>query len=177
VRFDANQGYSYTEARSFLRAIETHLAEQTELVEQPLPPAAWNDMAQLAQHTTVPLMLDESIYTGEDVDRAVQVGCQWIKLKLCKQGGAQELLRIAEYAKQLGLGVVIGNGVATDIVNLLELQLYHRHAHLFNGASESNGFAKLQHPVLHKALSVESGCALWEENSAPFSNSSTMTTG
>lgn len=162
VRFDANQGYTPEAARSFLQAVETQLAESTELVEQPLPPDAWDEMAQLADQTHIPLMLDESIYTLEDVDRARKVGCQWIKLKLCKQGGAQELLQMAKYAKQIGLKVVVGNGVATDISNGLELNLYHTYPQLFDSASESNGFAKLQQPVLHTILCVESGCAVWK---------------
>lgn len=163
VRFDANQGYTLAEARSFLQAVETHLAGATQLVEQPLPPAAWEEMAQLSSHTAIPLMLDESIYTVADVDRAAEVGCQWIKLKLCKQGGTAELLQIAKYAKQLGLRVVIGNGVATDISNLLELKLHHCYADLFDGASESNGFVKLQQAVLYPALELASGCAVWQE--------------
>lgn len=162
VRFDANQGYTVAEAHSFLSALDTHLPDQTELVEQPLPPDAWNDMAQLCGNTAIPLMLDESIYTVEDVDRAAAVGCRWVKLKLCKQGGAQEIVQQASYAKQLGLNVVIGNGVATDVSNLLELWLYHCHPDLFDGASESNGFEKLQQPVLHHSLYVKAGCAMWK---------------
>ncbi len=161
VRFDANQGYTYEEARCFLAAVEAQLSENTELVEQPLPPEAWDEMAHLSGNTGIPLMLDESIYTVNDVNRAAQVGCQWIKLKLCKQGGLHELLQLAEYAKSIGLKVVIGNGVATDVSNLLELWLYDHYRHLFDGASESNGFAKLQQPVVHTMLAVESGCAVW----------------
>ena len=109
-------------------------------------------------------MLDESIYTVNDVNRAAQVGCQWIKLKLCKQGGIDELLQLAKHAKSIGLKVVIGNGVATDVSNLLELWVYDRYRHLFDGASESNGFAKLQQPLVHTTLSVESGCAVWSSD-------------
>lgn len=162
VRFDANQGYSLEAARSFLQAVEIYLPEQTELVEQPLPPDAWDDMAKLASNTSIPLMLDESIYTATDVDRAADVGCQWVKLKLCKQGGVQELVQIAEHAKRIGLKTVIGNGVATDIINLLELQIYRNYCHLFDGASESNGFVKLQRLVSYPTLQVESGCAVWK---------------
>lgn len=162
VRFDANQGYTYEQAGCFLAAVEAQLFEQTELVEQPLPPHAWDEMAHLSGNTRIPLMLDESIYTLDDVKRTDQVGCQWIKLKLCKQGGLHEILHLAKYAKSIGLKVVIGNGVATDVSNLLELWLYDCYQDLFDGASESNGFAKLQQPVVYTNLGVEAGCALWK---------------
>ncbi len=161
VRFDANQAYTWEDAYCFLTAVEEQLSEVTELVEQPLPPDAWDEVASLSSKTTIPLMLDESISNLDDVTRAAKVGCQLIKLKLCKQGGVQELLQLATYATTIGLKVVIGNGVATDVSNLLELWIYDRYQHLFAGASESNGFAKLQHPITHTTLHMNSGCAVW----------------
>jgi o-succinylbenzoate synthase len=161
VRFDANQAYTWNEALCFLTAVEEQLSEATELVEQPLPPDAWNEVASLSGKTTIPLMLDESISILDDVTHAAKVGCKFIKLKLCKQGGIHELLQIATYAKSIGLKVVIGNGVATDISNLLELWLYDCYRNLFSGASESNGFAKLQQPIFHKTLYMNLGCAVW----------------
>lgn len=161
VRFDANQAYTLEEARCFLAAVEAQLVEATELVEQPLPPDAWDEMPSLSSNTIIPLMLDESIHSLDDVRRAAKVGCKWIKLKLCKQGGVQELLQLATYATSIGLKVVIGNGVATDVSNLLELWVYDRYPNLFAGASESNGFAKLRQPIIHTMLGVELGCAVW----------------
>lgn len=162
VRFDANQAYTWEEALCFLTAVEAQLSEATELVEQPLPTDAWNEIASLSDKTTIPLMLDESISNQDDVTRAAQVGCKWIKLKLCKQGGVHELLQLATYATSIGLKVVIGNGVATDISNQLELWLYDSYRNLFAGASESNGFAKLRQPITYTMLNVHLGCAVWE---------------
>jgi L-Ala-D/L-Glu epimerase len=161
VRFDANQAYSLEDAKSFLSAVQEFLLDRTELVEQPLPTEMWDAMAYLASNSSVPLMLDESIHSFDDVTRAAQVGCQWIKLKLCKQGGITELVQIAEYAVSLGLKVVLGNGVATDISNLVELLVYDRYRNLFSGASESNGFTKLMQPIMHSTLRMHCGCAIW----------------
>jgi L-alanine-DL-glutamate epimerase-like enolase superfamily enzyme len=159
-RFDANQAYTPDEASRFLAAVESVLSPETELVEQPLPPHAWSDFARLARRTAVPLMLDESIRTRDDIQRAREVGARWIKLKLCKQGGVAEVLRAAELAADLQLGVVLGNGVATDVTNLLELSLQACHPNLFSAASESNGFAKLVEPLSNPDLRVEAGCAV-----------------
>lgn len=160
VRFDANQGYDRARAQQFLRACERELPGLVELVEQPLAPEAWDEMARLPQETAIPLMLDESIRDAEDVERAARIGCRWIKLKLCKQGGIEEVIALAQRAKRLGLKVVLGNGVATDVANYLELMAYAGHPHLFDGASESNGFAKLRHCQHHPGLSVCNGYAV-----------------
>jgi L-alanine-DL-glutamate epimerase-like enolase superfamily enzyme len=133
--------------------------EFTELVEQPLPAVAWDEMKTLAAASRVPLMLDESIQRREDAERARETGCAWIKLKLCKQGGSLELIDLAEYARHVGLDVILGNGVATDIVNVLELDVCRRRPDLFRRASESNGFAKLRAPVRYTSLGMKAGCA------------------
>lgn len=161
VRFDANQAYSLETAKSFLRAVQELLLDRTELVEQPLPAEMWEEMAYLAANSPIPLMLDESIHSFDDVAHAAQIGCRWIKLKLCKQGGVGELVQIAEYAVSLGLKVVLGNGVATDISNLVELLVYDCYRNLFSGASESNGFTKLIQPIIHSTLRMQGGCAIW----------------
>ena len=161
VRFDANQAYTLNAAKKFLSAVERELPEATELVEQPLSPDAWSEMALLSNYSKIPLMLDESIRTMDDVTRAAEIGCKLIKLKLCKQGGIQEVLNFTRHAVSLGLKVVLGNGVATDISNILELWLYARNEKLFSGASESNGFVKLRKPVKYLNLKVDSGRAVW----------------
>jgi L-Ala-D/L-Glu epimerase len=164
-RFDANQAYSLQEAETFLKTLEKYLLDATELVEQPLPAQAWQEMAQLTQKTSIPLMLDESIYQQKDITRAVEIGCQWIKLKLIKQGGVIELQKMAQYAYDCGLKIVIGNGVATDISNMLELSLYGQYPQLFTGASESNGFVKITYPVWYDQISVNEGSAVWSISS------------
>jgi L-alanine-DL-glutamate epimerase-like enolase superfamily enzyme len=161
LRFDANQGYSLDEALRFLDAVETHVPQAVELMEQPFRADGWRETEKLAARTSVPLMLDESILSEEDARRARDCGCQWIKLKLCKQGGLEELRRLARAAKAWGLKVVLGNGVATDVSNLLELWLFAGNRALFDGASESTGFAKLDRRLQHETLSIREGHAVW----------------
>ncbi|MBT7852672.1 MAG: hypothetical protein HN675_05075 [Opitutae bacterium] len=162
IRFDANQAFSYEEAAIFLHSVENTLRRSSvELVEQPLPLDQWEQMAQLIRETKIPLMLDESIYSVEDVNRAAKIGCKWIKLKLCKQGGINELIDLARHAKSRGLSVVIGNGVATDISNLLELQVYNSFKYIFSGASESNGYLKIKKNLVNNNLECKLGYAIW----------------
>ena len=92
----------------------------------------------------VPIMIDESIYGLEDIKKAKEIGAKYIKLKLCKFGGLKILEAALDYAKTLGLHVVFGNGVATDIANYYELNFYKKNKNKIFGATESVGFQKIK---------------------------------
>lgn len=160
VRFDANQAYDMSTSLRFASVAEDVLGNNLDLLEQPFAKTDWRSFEMLANRTNLALMLDESIWNKNDVRRAADAGARCIKLKLCKHGGIAELIQLAQYARTLALKVVIGNGVATDVANLLELLVYANYRELFHGASESNGFAKLSQNVLDPELSISKGKAV-----------------
>ena len=160
-RFDANQAYTLKQALQFAAQLEFKLDESVELLEQPFRVKHWQEMAELAAKTSIPLMLDESIYTDNDIKKAASIGCQWIKLKLCKQGCYQELVKRAKYAKQCRLNVALGNGVASDISNFVELCAYAENSFLFDGASESNGYLKISTYYGQRRLRLIKGYAVF----------------
>ena len=150
LRIDANQGYTPSQARQLADAVRRHPRRAlVEVLEQPLEIAAWDEFEALVSYAPdVPWMLDESIVFERDVQRAAAAGARIVKLKLFKHAGITGLLDMARHAADLGLKVVVGNGVATDVGNLAEaLAVHHGHG-LFLGACEGNGFAKLQRPLL-----------------------------
>lgn len=161
VRFDANGAFALDGAPEFCATVHRLLGESVEFIEQPFSVDAWDDTAALAARSEVPLMLDESIRKIEDLDRGARAGAQMIKLKICKQGSILRVLHYAQRARRLGLGVVLGNGVATDLSNKLELWMAARHPTLFHGASEANGFLKLREPVQQSTLRFDAGNAIW----------------
>ena len=161
LRFDANQAYEFDAIVRFCDALENHIYKQVELVEQPFAVERWDLCMALSRRTRVPIMADESIVDEEDILRAHQSGCRYIKLKYCKQGSLARLNYFAQQAKSLGMNVVVGNGVATDIVNYLELANYHQNPGLFSGACEANGFAKLHNALIYSELTLQQGCAFF----------------
>lgn len=163
LRFDANQAYTPAQARRVLAVLESLAEGMCELLEQPLPSDAWADMALLARDTCIPLMLDESINTLADIERAEQAGCSFVKLKLCKQGGVWEVLRAARHARRHGLGVVFGNGVATDVANFLELATAARYPRLFHAPLESVGFARITESLGENRLFASGGIAILDK--------------
>lgn len=153
IRLDANQCYDYESALKMCRYLED--IEGIELFEQPFAPDAWLDHEQLAGATSIPLMLDESIWTVDDVRRAADCGAQLVKFKLCKHLGIQGSVEIISVARSLGLGVVYGNGVQSAVGNHLEARIHG--AEGLTTASEGNGFLKMKESPVQHTLSCRNG--------------------
>lgn len=137
LRLDANQALTFDAAVE----LSTALAEcPVELIEQPFKPECWDLHVRFAAASPLPLMLDESIWTRRDIERAAK-SAKLVKLKLCKHAGMAETAALARLAADLGLGVVFGNGVQTALGNHLEARLYRQMG--IDNAAEISGFHKL----------------------------------
>ncbi|GAB5538682.1 MAG: hypothetical protein Salg2KO_07850 [Salibacteraceae bacterium] len=113
IRIDANQGFALDDAPHFLSILDP---DKVELFEQPYSPENWKEMAELNASSSIPLMLDESIWTKEHIDRTVNEGCaSLVKLKLQKHASIKETKELIAYARANGLGVVFGNGVQSEL--------------------------------------------------------------
>jgi L-alanine-DL-glutamate epimerase-like enolase superfamily enzyme len=162
-RFDANQAYTLKKAEKFCRSLEQANSGAALWLEQPMNRNAWKDTEVLCGKTSIPVMLDESIYNDADIRRAKNIGCSAVKLKLFKHPGISECLRLASIAKKWGLNVTMGNGVSSDIGNLCEALVISEAPNLFVSGSECNGFAKLKEKVAFDQLSLNSGKLIWEK--------------
>lgn len=163
LRIDANQAYTLEQARSLLQVLDHQRSDLVELLEQPfgVEECDWHLFEDLAKETDhIPLMLDESILQDSDVDRAAEVGADLVKLKLFKHQGVQDLIALAKRAKRNGLGVVLGNGVSSEIGNILEAHAFQK-SNLFQGAFEGNGFEKLTMPLIEAPAYSSSGYMAW----------------
>lgn len=54
-----------------------------------------------------------------------------MKHKLFKQGGISELVNFARLANNMGMKVVLGNGVASSLSNMMEVSLQLKYPELF----------------------------------------------
>jgi L-alanine-DL-glutamate epimerase-like enolase superfamily enzyme len=105
LRVDANGGWrDVAEAAGMLR----WLAERgVEYVEQPLAVGQEGELPVLFADRPLPLYVDESVRTVEDVPRLA--GCvDGVNLKLLKAGGIRAGLRLIHTARAHGLSVMIG---------------------------------------------------------------------
>lgn len=152
MTMDANRGYDTDQGMRFASALDP---EGIVLFEQPCGADEWEANARVALVSTVPLMLDESIRDDKDIDRAAKVeGVEFVKLKLKRVGGVERALRAMERAKQRGLGICLGDGVATEIMCWAEACVSRG---FLSGAGDMNGFLKPKVRLLANPLPFEGG--------------------
>lgn len=153
LRLDGNQGYDQSAACHFVRSVDP---SGIELVEQPCAAGDWNAaqaVSKIARDRDLPMMLDESIYDMEDIERAAELACAThLKLKLMKTGGLDRAAKMIARIRALGMEPVLGNGVAADIGCWMEACLAHQH---IRNAGEMNGFLKPRFSVLSEKLPVQ----------------------
>ena len=145
LRIDGNQSYDYCNSKILLEFLSTvSYKKNIEFLEQPLKAEDWNGYSKLLElQKDISILLDESIISKSDVNKAQSIGITHIKLKLFKQGGIKNTLQLAHYAHSLNMKIVIGNGVASEICNDIENTIYLKYPHLFLNVSEANGMLKL----------------------------------
>lgn len=104
IRVDANGGWSLEEA---LEKIPQLAELHVEFVEQPLPAEDENGLRTLHRESPIPIFLDESVRTAEDVLRVVEYA-DGVVVKLVKCGGLLEAQRLLHVARTFGLKVMLG---------------------------------------------------------------------
>ena len=109
VLVDANQSWT----RELLQALLPELVELgVELVEQPLPRG--QDAQLEGLRSPIPLAADESC-TDSGSLAGLAGRYQYITIKLDKCGGLTEALAMADTARRLGLGLMVGNMCGTSL--------------------------------------------------------------
>lgn len=155
LRLDANQGYDAAAACDFVARVDP---EGIELFEQPCAAADWNAHLQVARAAAargLPLMLDESIYSLREIERAAALGAAaYIKVKLMKFNSLARLDAAIARIQALGLQAVVGNGVATELGCWMEACIAARR---IANAGEMNGFLKPRERLFAEPLAFRAG--------------------
>src|SRR6202030_2216521 len=96
LRIDANEAWTPEEAADRIRQLEPYGITS---VEQPLAHSAADSLRELRSRVKTPIMLDESLCSMVDAERAVAGGlCDLFNLRLSKCGGFIATLRLAQFA-------------------------------------------------------------------------------
>ena len=162
IRLDANRGFTREEGRRFAAALDPR---GIQLFEQPCAAEDWESNAAVARVSTVPVMMDESIYGFEDIDRAAAMeGVGFVKLKLKKLASVDRLREGLERIRAAGLTPVMGDGVATDICCWLEACVARV---TLDNAGEMNGHLKLAEPLFTEPLPFDDGAIVLEPGYRP----------
>ncbi len=99
LRVDANQGYDLSDLKRFLAGAET---ADIELIEQPLPATADEDLLQLTDHQRAILVADESLLDASAAFNLAHTPKRYgvYNIKLMKCGGIRAAKEIALLAQQ-----------------------------------------------------------------------------
>jgi L-alanine-DL-glutamate epimerase-like enolase superfamily enzyme len=115
VRIDANQAWDLETASASIEALLT-AGVTLEFVEQPLPAWDLEGHAELRRRWGTPIVLDESIFTIHDLQRAIDAGSgDIVNIKLAKCGGIHAGLAIAREATAAGLGLMVGSMLESEL--------------------------------------------------------------
>ena len=104
IRVDANEGWSFDEAKQLLPELEKL---GVHLVEQPLHRDDVDAMKELKALSNIPLYADESCQVEADIAKCADQ-FHGVNIKLAKCGGITPALRMIDTAKQAGLKTMIG---------------------------------------------------------------------
>jgi muconate cycloisomerase len=130
-RVDANQGYTFSSA---VKAADYLGQLGVDVFEQPLKSTDLIGHAQLRKKVSIPIALDESIWTPADLMQAIRLeACDTAVIKLTKMGGLTGARRCGEIAREAGLDL-LGGGLTESTLGLTAS------AHLFN-------YLKIETPV------------------------------
>jgi len=162
LRLDGNQGYAAGDGCRFAAEADP---EGIELFEQPCAADDWAAAEAVAKVARVPMMLDESIFGLEDIERAADLGiASFIKLKLLKMGGLDRLADALTLISARGMDPVLGNGVASDIGCWMEAAVAAKH---IRNAGEFNGFLRPVSGILVEPLRVDSAAMVLTPDFVP----------
>lgn len=114
LRIDANEAWSPGEVAQQLSSLEPFAIDS---VEQPIRHEDIATLAELRHDAKIPIMLDESLCSMVDAERAIANGwCDRFNLRISKCGGYIPTLRLAAYAAQRGIKIQLGCQVGESAV-------------------------------------------------------------
>jgi L-alanine-DL-glutamate epimerase-like enolase superfamily enzyme len=112
IRVDANEGWTLDSARELMPEL---IRLGVEFVEQPFPAADLDSFLALRDvHPRLPVIVDEGCQNLADVAPAAAYA-DGINVKLAKSGGVREAVRMIHAARALGLHVMVGCMVESQL--------------------------------------------------------------
>lgn len=117
---DANQGWSFDQAREFLAGIA---GSRIAFVEEPLATDVIKGLADLSRESRLPLSADESIIELDDAAELAAAGATKIfSIKSSKNGGPLRAQRIVAAAEAFGINCYMNSMIEFGITQAASLQ-------------------------------------------------------
>jgi len=113
IRIDANQGWTPEEAREAIKKLNK-MNLNLELIEQPVPKDQYEKVGELRKLTDIPIILDESVHTADDVLKVAKY-TDGVNMKPTKAGDILEISYGYHMASDLDLRKMIGCSTESNI--------------------------------------------------------------
>jgi o-succinylbenzoate synthase len=108
IRIDANQAWKPREAVRLLNQMQEKDLD-IELVEQPVIAHDYEGLKYVKDHSDVPVLADEAVFSPEDAVKILQMeAADLINIKLMKCGGIYNALKITSMAELYGVECMLG---------------------------------------------------------------------
>ncbi len=108
LRIDANQGWNAKQAVRILDQMQARGLD-IEFCEQPVPAWDIDGLKYVTDHSPVPVLADESVFSDKDALKILQLhAADFVNIKLMKCGGIYNALHIASAAESFGVECMIG---------------------------------------------------------------------
>lgn len=111
IRLDANGGLSFAEAKAWLELVKR--VGMVEFIEQPLPPAKFEQMLSLSKTFPTPIALDESVATLPQLEACYQEG--WRGIYVIKAAIVGSPQRLRHFCHQYKIDAVFSSVFETKI--------------------------------------------------------------
>jgi L-Ala-D/L-Glu epimerase len=107
IRLDGNQGFTKETYFDFLDFL-VRKSYPIELFEQPLPKNDYEGLKETKKRSSVPVILDETIFNEADLERSIEDDlCHGINIKIAKSG-INGSLKLYKRARKNGLKLMMG---------------------------------------------------------------------
>ena len=112
IRVDANGAFTPQEA---LQKLDAMASAGVALIEQPIRPAQWQELAQLCRHSPLPIALDEELIGNAPLPLLDDVQPQAIVIKPSLHGGLLAAQNWAQLAEQRGIRWWVNSALESHI--------------------------------------------------------------
>lgn len=154
IYLDANRGWSANEAMEVLRQTD---GLGLTLLEEPCDAKETLSRKRLVDKSPIPVVGDESVPTPGDVSRELLAGgCNAISIKTARSGFT-EAQRILSLCEGLGVDVVIGNQIDTQIGTLASVTFGSAFEATSRRAGELSNFLDMSDDLLADPLEIKDG--------------------
>lgn len=155
IRIDYNQGLHPTGALAKLNDMDQF---QVTFIEQPVAREHYAAMAEFKRALVTPLLADESVFSPNDMLRAVREEiCDCVSVKIMKSGGLMTGKVISEMAAAAGMAAYGGDMFETGIAHLAGTHMIAASPHISLGCEFYQATYYLEEDLLSEPFPVRGG--------------------